>query len=66
MNRSTYFNSIESNSMGLLSHREEGALNLLDLHLHSENFYLHFINLLFGWKPEKPKCGASQIRLVLI
>jgi len=27
-----------------------GGLNLLDLHLHSENFYLHLFNLLFGWK----------------
>jgi hypothetical protein len=27
-----------------------GSLNILDLHAHSENFYLHFFNLLFGWK----------------
>lgn len=29
-----------------------GSLNILNLHLHSEDFYLHFINLLFGWKLE--------------
>jgi len=53
MNRSTYFNSIEE-KIGLLAYRLEvrGGLNILDLHLHSENFYLHFLNLLFGWDLE--------------
>lgn len=27
-----------------------GRLNLLDLHRHSEDFYAHFCNLLFGWQ----------------
>ena len=27
-----------------------GKLNVLDLHIHSENFYLNFLNRLFGWK----------------
>lgn len=51
MNRSKYFDFIES-KLSLLATRLEmrGGLNILDLHLHSENFYLHFFNLLFGWK----------------
>ena len=51
MNRSKYFNFIES-KLSLLATRIEmrGGLNILDLHLHSENFYLHFFKVLFGWK----------------
>ena len=51
MNRSTYFNFIEE-KLSLLATRLEmrGRLNILDLNLHSENFYLHFFNMLFGWK----------------
>ncbi|MCE5252175.1 SMEK domain-containing protein [bacterium] len=51
MNRSIYFDSIESD-LSYLANRlnMRGGLNILDLNLHSENFYLHFLNLLFGWK----------------
>jgi len=51
MNRSKYFNFIEE-KLSVLATRIEvrGRLNILDLHLHSENFYLHFFNLLFGWE----------------
>lgn len=51
MNRSTYYDFIES-KLSLLALRIEvrGGLNILNLHLHSENFYLHFFNILFGWK----------------
>ncbi len=50
MNRSKYFNFIEE-KLNLLAYRLEvrGGLNILDLHLHSENFYLNFFNLLFVW-----------------
>lgn len=50
MTRQVYFNFIEE-KLSLLATRIEirGGLNLLDLNLHSENFYLHFFNLLFGW-----------------
>jgi hypothetical protein len=50
MNRSKYFNFIEE-KLSLLATRIEmrGGLNILDLNLHSEHFYLHFLNLLFGW-----------------
>lgn len=51
MNRSKYFDFIES-KLSLLATRIEmrGGLNILDIHLHSENFYLHFFKVLFGWK----------------
>jgi hypothetical protein len=50
MNRQKYFNFIEE-KLTMLATRIEmrGSLNILDLNLHSENFYSHFLNLLFGW-----------------
>lgn len=51
MNRVNYFNYIELKLSELAFRLEvRGGLNLLELHLHSENFYLHFFNLLFGWR----------------
>jgi hypothetical protein len=50
MNRSIYFNYIEEKLNSLsTSIQSRGKLNILDLHLHSENFYLHFFNELYGW-----------------
>lgn len=53
MNRQSLFNYIEERLV-VLAHRVEarGKLNILDLHLHSENFYRDFLNLLYGWKLE--------------
>jgi len=50
MNRVHYFNCIER-KLTFFAYTIEvrGGLNILDYHLHSENFYLHFFNLLFGW-----------------
>ncbi len=51
MNRQKYFNFIEEKLNHLRCRIESRAgLNILDMHLHSENFYLHFFNLLFDWK----------------
>ena len=49
MNWAIYFDCIEER-LNFVAFRIEmrGGLNLLDLHLHSEDFYLHFFNLLFG------------------
>lgn len=51
MSRQEIFNFIEE-KLSFLAFRIEmrGGLNILDLHLHSENFYLHFLNLLFDWE----------------
>jgi hypothetical protein len=48
MNRNRYFDFIEE-KLHTLSTRIEarGKLNLLDIHGHSENFYLHFFNLIY-------------------
>lgn len=50
MNRQIYFNEIEE-KLTILSIRvkNRGKLNVLDLHIHSENFYRDFLNLLFSW-----------------
>lgn len=50
MNRDIYYNYIEK-QLHILAHRIiiSGKLNMLHLHLHSENFYLHFFNLLYGY-----------------
>ncbi|OGR28919.1 MAG: hypothetical protein A2X83_11260 [Desulfuromonadales bacterium GWD2_54_10] len=51
MNRPRYFNYIVSKLSALATEIElRGKLNFLDLHLHSENFYLFFFNELFGWQ----------------
>jgi hypothetical protein len=68
MNRQQYFNFIEE-KLNLLAFRIErrGGLNILDLNLHSENFYLYFLNLLFGWKLQNlnaVKKNAAGIDLV--
>ena len=62
MKRTQYFNYIEE-KLNTLAYRVEtrGRLNLLDIHLHSENFYLHFFNLLFGYQLENLN---SQLRNV--
>ena len=51
MNRSRYFNIIEEKLSTLATRIELRAqFNLLDLHLHSEDFYKGLLNLLFGWE----------------
>lgn len=49
MNRSSYFNYIEE-KLNLLSYRvnSRGKLNILDLNLHCENFYMDLLNLVYG------------------
>jgi hypothetical protein len=53
MNRPPLYSYIEERLM-VLAYRVEtrGKLNILDLHLHSENFYRDFLNLLYGWELE--------------
>lgn len=50
MNRTHYYNYIEE-KLSVLAYRInlKGKLNILDLHLHSENFYMHFLNNLYSW-----------------
>jgi hypothetical protein len=50
MNRIAYFNYIEE-KLGTLAYRInlKGKLNILDLHVHSENFYFNLLNCVYGW-----------------
>ena len=50
MNRANYYNYIEE-KLHTLAQRITigGKLNMLALHLHSESFYQHFFNLLYGY-----------------
>ncbi len=62
MNRSWYFDYIEE-KLSILATRVElrGKLNILNYHIHSENFYLHFLNLLFGWKLENENAKLQNV-----
>lgn len=62
MNRSWYFNYIEE-KLSILTTRVElrGKLNILDFHIHSENFYMHLLNLLFDWKLENLNAKLQNV-----
>lgn len=48
MNRTTYWNLCEQRLATLCTRIElRGKLNILDFHLHAEDFYMNFLNLLF-------------------
>lgn len=65
MNRNPYFNYIDE-KLHVLARRIEtrGKLNLLDIHLHSENFYLHFFNLLYGYKLENLNSKLQNVEAI--
>lgn len=65
MIRSLNFNYIEE-KLSILATRIElrGKLNILDLHLHSENFYLHFFNELFGWELENLNASKQNVEAI--
>ncbi|MBU1241116.1 SMEK domain-containing protein [Myxococcota bacterium] len=68
MKRSLYFDIIDEKLSTLAVRIENrGRLNILDLHLHSESFYQHFFNMLFGWELENLntiKANATAIDLI--
>ena len=53
MSRALYYDYIDKhlhiNAQRII---DGGKLNMLNLHMHSENFYLHFFNLLYDYKLE--------------
>ena len=65
MNRTQYFDYIEE-KLNLLALRinERGRFNILNLHVHSENFYLHFFNDLFGWKLENLNKSQQNVEAI--
>ena len=68
MNRLNHFNDIVRKLSALATEIElRGKLNLLDLHRHSEDFYAHFFNELFGWRLQNlnaTKPNAEAIDLI--
>lgn len=65
MNRTPYFDYIEE-KLNLLALRinARGKLNILNLHVHSENFYLHFFNDLFGWNLENLNKSQQNVEAI--
>ncbi len=65
MRRAYYFNYIEE-QLSLLATRIEsrGKLNILDFHQHSENFYMHLINKLFGWRLENMNVAKHNVEAI--
>lgn len=65
MNRNPYFDYIEER-LHVLARRIEtrGKLNLLDLHLHSENFYLHFFNLMYGFELQNLNTVITNVEAI--
>ena len=65
MNRLRYFNYIED-KLSILTTRIEnrGKLNILDLHLHSEDFYLHFFNKIFDWKLKNSNAFKQNVEAI--
>jgi hypothetical protein len=68
MKRLTYFNYIDE-KLSVLAYRIEqrGKLNFLELHNHSENFWLHLLNIFFSWSfddANKLKQNVEAIDLI--
>lgn len=68
LQRQTYINDILNRLSGLASSvKLHGLLNLLDLHVISEDFYVGLLNLIYGWKLRNANSlqqNASGIDLV--
>lgn len=65
MQRKNYFDYVEE-KLAILSIRvkNRGKLNILDVHMHSENFYRDFINLLYGWSLENDNNRLQNIEAI--
>jgi len=65
MNRTEYYNYIDE-KLHTLAHRIDtnGKLNMLHLHMHSESFYLHLLNLLFGYKLENLNMSLQNVEAI--
>lgn len=65
MNRNVYYNYIEEKLHTLaLRITTGGKLNMLSLHMHSENFYLHLFNLFFFYKLENLNQSSQNIEAI--
>ena len=65
MNRADFYNYIEER-LSVLAFRIEkrGKLNILDFHIHSENFYRDFFNLIYGWHLENANAEKQNTEAI--
>lgn len=65
MNRTRYYDYIDER-LHTLAYRiaTNGKLNMLNLNNHSENFYLHLLNLLFGYKLENLNKSLQNVEAI--
>lgn len=65
MNRNEYYNYIDG-KLHTLAHRitTGGKLNMLSLHMHAENFYLHLFNLLFDYELENLNQSLQNVEAI--
>jgi hypothetical protein len=65
MNKSRYYDYISEKLIVLTVRIEQkGKLNILDLHVHSENFYRDFLNLLYGWNLENMNTKIQNVEAI--
>ena len=65
MQRKTYFDYIEE-KLAILSIRvkNRGKLNILDVHMHSENFYRDLMNLLYDWSLDNINNSIQNVEAI--
>lgn len=65
MNRTEYYNYIDE-KLHALAHRitTGGKLNMLSLHMHSENFYLHLFDLLYDYQLENLNQSLQNVEAI--
>jgi hypothetical protein len=63
--RASNFDYIEE-KLNLLAERinARGRLNLLNLHIHTEDFYVHFLNILYKWSLKNENAFESNVEAI--
>ncbi|MDR1897308.1 MAG: SMEK domain-containing protein [Prevotellaceae bacterium] len=65
MNRATYYDYIEERLITLCTRVElRGKINILDYHLHSENFYRDLFNKLYAWNLENLNSRIHNVEAI--
>ena len=65
MNRTAYYNYIDE-KLHTLAFRIDtnGKLNMLHLHMHSESFYSHLLNLIYGYELENLNKSSQNVEAI--
>ena len=65
MNRKRYFDYILDKLNTLKEHVcLRGKFNLLDLHVHAENFFLYFFNQLYSWELKNLNTSKQNVEAI--